>query len=227
MNIKERLRRLSDRWGDMSVAPEALAEIERLEAENALKQKQFEEYMERSADDVVAIRAERDALKTANEWMEAALLPHGYSNNSIAVQTLTVALSQLWKMLGVNDQTAAVGKMLAIQASNERMEAALREAHKTLAKAFDRIHCLPRTTDTELAALIGSTRAGIEAALSTHPVETDEQKLKRYKRAIWNAHGWHCRLMNEPARAGSHLAQDQEIVDRLARAIAESDKKGF
>ena len=47
----------------------------------------------------------------------------------------------------------------------ERLEAALLDANNTLAAAFARIHCLPRTTDTNLATKIGKTRAAIHAAL--------------------------------------------------------------
>ena len=53
----------------------------------------------------------------------------------------------------------------SMKAENERLRAALAQANRTLAAAFNRIHCLPRTTDTALATEIGKTRAAICAAL--------------------------------------------------------------
>ena len=47
----------------------------------------------------------------------------------------------------------------------ERLRAALTQANRTLVAAFNRIHCLPRTTDTELATKIAKTRVAICAAL--------------------------------------------------------------
>ena len=44
---------------------------------------------------------------------------------------------------------------------------ALTNASNTLAKAFGRIHCLPRTSDTELADRIEKERAAITLAIST------------------------------------------------------------
>ena len=46
-----------------------------------------------------------------------ALRPHwaqGYSDDSVAAQATTAALSQLWKLLGVDNQTAAVQRLTDI-----------------------------------------------------------------------------------------------------------------
>jgi len=46
---------------------------------------------------------------------------------------------------------------------------AMQDAHVTLAVAFDRIHTLPRTSDTELAERIGRSRARIASVLAIFP----------------------------------------------------------
>jgi len=49
-----------------------------------------------------------------------ALRPHwaqGFSDDGIAAQVQTAALSQLWKMLGVDNQTAAVQRLASILAA--------------------------------------------------------------------------------------------------------------
>ena len=51
----------------------------------------------------------------------------------------------------------------ALRARVEELEGALGESYSTLAAAFDRVHCLPRTTDTDLANRIEVTRAKIAA----------------------------------------------------------------
>jgi len=51
---------------------------------------------------------------------------------------------------------------------------ALNASYSVLATAFNRIHSLPRGTDTELAKRIGNVRAQIEAALSTVPAKSAE-----------------------------------------------------
>ena len=61
---------------------------------------------------------------------------------------------------------ASSGCLCALAADRiEQLEAVLLDANNTLAAAFARIHCLPRTTDTNLATKIGKTRAAIHAAL--------------------------------------------------------------
>lgn len=51
----------------------------------------------------------------------------------------------------------------ALRARVEELEGALGESYSTLAAAFARVHCLPRTTDTDLANRIEVTRAKIAA----------------------------------------------------------------
>ena len=51
----------------------------------------------------------------------------------------------------------------ALRARVEELEGALGESYSTLAAAFNRVHCLPRTTDTDLANRIEVTRAKIAA----------------------------------------------------------------
>jgi hypothetical protein len=52
-------------------------------------------------------------LKAKNKVLES-LRPHwakGYSSDSVAAQSTTNALNQLWVMLGVSNQTQAVEKL--------------------------------------------------------------------------------------------------------------------
>jgi hypothetical protein len=51
-----------------------------------------------------------------------------------------------------------------LRADNARLRDAVDESYSTLAAAFNRIHGLARTSDTELAARIEATRAKIERA---------------------------------------------------------------
>jgi len=50
--------------------------------------------------------------------------------------------------------------------SHDDLVAALRLSYRTLAFAFNRIHTLPRTSDTELAEAIEKVRADIEKTLA-------------------------------------------------------------
>lgn len=53
-----------------------------------------------------------------------------------------------------------------LRAENERMREALTKARSVLVRAFDRIHVLPRTTDTELSEEIGKAMVCARAALN-------------------------------------------------------------
>ena len=68
---------------------------------------------------------------------------------------------------GVSETNCLCGNPVCIDAADriEELEKALDRANRTLVDAFNRIHCLPRTTDTQLADEIGKTRAVICAAL--------------------------------------------------------------
>lgn len=60
----------------------------------------------RSADTVAALQAHIDALES--------LRPHwakGYTSDSIAAQTTITALNQIWSILGVDNQTAAMDRL--------------------------------------------------------------------------------------------------------------------
>ena len=67
---------------------------------------------------------------------------------------------------------ALATELLEARAENDRMRGVLDESYSTLAAAFNRIHGLPRTSDTELAKLIETTRAKIERALATEVLES-------------------------------------------------------
>jgi len=63
-----------------------------------------------------------DRLREAEARNEAleAMRPHwamGYSSDGIAAQVSAAALNQLWSLLGVNNQTAAVTKLRELTAS--------------------------------------------------------------------------------------------------------------
>jgi uncharacterized small protein (DUF1192 family) len=59
---------------------------------------------------------------------------------------------------------ALLDKIERLRADNARLRDAVDESYSTLAAAFNRIHGLPRTSDTELADRIEATRAKIERA---------------------------------------------------------------
>lgn len=62
------------------------------------------------------LQTELDQARAKIESLES-LRPHwaqGYSSDSIAAQTATAALSQLWRLLGVPHQTAAVEKLRSL-----------------------------------------------------------------------------------------------------------------
>lgn len=54
---------------------------------------------------------------------------------------------------------------LATQTRIAELESALRESYRAMAVAFDRIHCLPRTSDSAIATLLEMARARIETLL--------------------------------------------------------------
>lgn len=61
----------------------------------------------------VVDKSELEKLQGQIDHLES-MRPHwaqGYSSDSIAAQTSFSALNQLWQLLGVNDQTAAVEKL--------------------------------------------------------------------------------------------------------------------
>lgn len=65
------------------------------------------------------------------------------------------------------DRRAADAKLIVSSVnSQDQMLYALRDAYTVLAFAFNRIHALPRTRDTELAIDIGKVRGRIEKALA-------------------------------------------------------------
>lgn len=67
---------------------------------------------------------------------------------------------------GGEPRTSAMRRLLTeARAENEDLRGLVKEANITLVRAFDRIHCLPRTSDTELATAIEKTRSHLTAAL--------------------------------------------------------------
>lgn len=63
-----------------------------------------------------AIRMLADELNHAEARVAAADLlrpfwAKGYTSDSIAAQSMSCALAEIWKILGVNNQTEAVGKL--------------------------------------------------------------------------------------------------------------------
>ncbi len=69
--------------------------------------------MQSRIDAVVAeLRRKEDAIRALER-----LRPHwarGFSSDSIAAQTATIALNQLWEMLGARNQTEAVQKLRSL-----------------------------------------------------------------------------------------------------------------
>ena len=55
---------------------------------------------------------------------------------------------------------------VAAEAEAKALREALEDGYKMLARAFNRIHALPRSSDTALAEQICQTRARIETALA-------------------------------------------------------------
>jgi len=68
----------------------------------------------------------------------------------------------------VMDYKNELSELAALQASNAELVEALNESNRTLVAAHDRIHTLPRTTDTQLVQYIERTRAKIKAALTAN-----------------------------------------------------------
>lgn len=67
-----------------------------------------------SAETVAALQAQIDALEL--------LRPHwakGYSSDSIAAQTTITALNQIWSILGVDNQTAAMDRLRQLTATKD------------------------------------------------------------------------------------------------------------
>ena len=62
------------------------------------------------------------------------------------------------------DWLALEARAVAAEARIAELDDLLAESNVTLGHAFNRIHCLPRTTDTELAGRIGNIRARITRA---------------------------------------------------------------
>lgn len=70
-----------------------------------------------SSEEFRALKAEVITLQQKLEVAEA-LRPHwaqGYSSDSIAAQTATAALSQIWGLLDVTNQTDCMEKLRALQ----------------------------------------------------------------------------------------------------------------
>ena len=71
--------------------------------------------------EIESLRDECRRLTDRNEALEG-LRPHwakGYSSDSMAAQSATGALSQLWKTLGAHDQTQAMTKLRELVAKTE------------------------------------------------------------------------------------------------------------
>lgn len=75
-------------------------------------------------------------LEARAEKAEAALKrlrPHwaqGYTDDSVAAQMQTAALSQIWEALGVNNQTDAMQKLAALEARAEAAESKVAAAEE-------------------------------------------------------------------------------------------------
>ena len=64
-----------------------------------------------------------------------------------------------------DDRTDAADLLESLQARVAELEGALSSVRSVLVKAFNRVHCLPRSSDTELADKIEATLGAIRAAL--------------------------------------------------------------
>lgn len=70
-------------------------------------------FVETDTAEVKALKEQIGELQSTIKVLEAAR-PHwaqGYTSESVAAQSLQVALSELWELLGAEDQTEAVGSL--------------------------------------------------------------------------------------------------------------------
>lgn len=74
-------------------------------------------------------------------------------------------IDELEKALRPFDELAVTREQDQLRAESERMREALTKVRSVLVRAFDRIHLLPRTTDTELSEEIGKALVCARAAL--------------------------------------------------------------
>jgi len=102
---------------------------------------------------VTALTTQLEAERA--KWADAALQ---HANNILAkLDTIADLHARL------SAETARADKA---EAEAKALREALEDGYKMLAQAFNRIHALPRSSDTALAEQIGQTRARIETALA-------------------------------------------------------------
>lgn len=80
-------------------------------ADAMLRQSDAEQVDQRLA---AAIKRAEDAEKSLDEMRPVWAM--GHTSDSVAAQSLTVALARLWAILGVNNQTDAVAALCALKA---------------------------------------------------------------------------------------------------------------
>lgn len=198
------------------------------------------------------LRAERDALKASNERLKSAAI----AANEEICQTLGAVLGYPWFKdspeifpnaseadgVCVGPDTAetlavaAAGRIKTLKASNERMEAALRAVVNLIDDSYGvaGLHLngdVAPWDELRTGGLYDEWLVAFDTALSTQPVETDEERDERRARIV------HVVKARETATDGDCF--DQDLFNELSewpeggcqdclaevRAIAESDKK--
>lgn len=124
----------------------------------------------RAADAIETLRAERDAL--LSDW-NAMVLAIGASKHGTAIahaaalkaraEAAEARIKEHEGDMGTMRETVRIWRDTAkdAEAREKRLRDASKKAVGVLARAFDRIHCLPRTSDTELANDISATMTAL------------------------------------------------------------------
>ena len=110
-----------------------------------------------------------DALRAAVERVELALSRFEATRIADLDWPTKVSVDPADLRLILSALTAQLEAETALDAAVAEAKAlreALEDGYKMLAQAFNRIHALPRSSDTALAEQIGQTRARIETALA-------------------------------------------------------------
>lgn len=105
---------------------------------------------------------------------------------------------------------------MTVTGSREALRNALEQSQVVLSRAFDRVHGLPRTTDSNLAIAIGKQRAANAAALALSPdpagvTLTVEMIAREVRRA----------MLDNPTDESfnKRAAAREKIADECARTI--------
>lgn len=163
-----------------------------------------------ASDDIVArLRAglAREWDEQVGRWREYPIVLTREAADEI--ERLSTALAQAESAL-----LAADAQIAALTADGEAARGLLAKAYTVMAFAFNRIHALPKSRDTELAHDIGKVRAEIEAwqRRSATPSPTADKLMAAPDTPTWPAG---CRHPNSCARNGrcgyigcAHQARD-------------------